>query len=182
MVQTQPHRKCLGTGESLPKRELLRFVKGPDNQVWFDLSGKADGRGAYTRPNRTALQRAMQKRGLSKYLNAQVPEDLEDRVTVQLTKQALQALGLAKKAGALVIGLEEVLKAQRSQFLVGVVLASDAGSHAQKKIELFQQPKCTFLEKEQLEKLTSVPNTSVVGLTDSKIWHTLHRAQAFIED
>ncbi|MBR4439097.1 MAG: YlxR family protein, partial [Clostridia bacterium] len=42
-----PLRKCIGCGESKPKKELLRVVSPKDGEVRLDLTGKADGRGAY---------------------------------------------------------------------------------------------------------------------------------------
>ena len=48
-----PMRKCLGCGEMLPKKELVRVVKTKtgegeeDFEISLDLTGKKAGRGAY---------------------------------------------------------------------------------------------------------------------------------------
>ena len=42
-----PMRSCVVTKEKLPKKELLRIVKNNENKVFVDLTGKANGRGAY---------------------------------------------------------------------------------------------------------------------------------------
>ena len=41
-----PLRRCTGCGESFPKKELIRVVRGPDGTVSLDFAGKAGGRGA----------------------------------------------------------------------------------------------------------------------------------------
>ncbi len=42
-----PTRKCIGCYKSFPKRELTRIVRTPSGEVMVDLTGKANGRGAY---------------------------------------------------------------------------------------------------------------------------------------
>ena len=61
MAKKIPLRKCIATGEQLPKSELLRIVKTPDNEVLVDLSGKQNGRGAYLKKSIEALEIAKNK-------------------------------------------------------------------------------------------------------------------------
>ena len=42
-----PMRSCIVTKEKLPKQELIRVVRTPEGNVIVDLTGKANGRGAY---------------------------------------------------------------------------------------------------------------------------------------
>ena len=37
-------RKCIITNERFPKKELIRVVRTPENEVVVDLSGKMNGR------------------------------------------------------------------------------------------------------------------------------------------
>ena len=57
-------RKCIATGEVQPKHGLIRFVVGPDNQVYPDILGKLPGRGIYVAADRAALELAIKKKGL----------------------------------------------------------------------------------------------------------------------
>ncbi|MBP5314000.1 MAG: YlxR family protein [Eggerthellaceae bacterium] len=41
------YRTCVGCGEVLPKVELLRFVHDKTNNVFYDKTNNALGRGAY---------------------------------------------------------------------------------------------------------------------------------------
>ena len=46
-VKKIPMRTCVVTHEKLPKQELIRVVRTPEQEVIIDLNGKANGRGAY---------------------------------------------------------------------------------------------------------------------------------------
>ena len=49
-VRKVPQRTCVGCGKVLPKKELVRIVRTPDNQVVVDKTSKKPGRGAYICP------------------------------------------------------------------------------------------------------------------------------------
>ena len=53
-----PQRTCVGCRETLPKRALIRIVKGPQG-VEVDLTGKAHGRGAYLHDDRSCWERGI---------------------------------------------------------------------------------------------------------------------------
>ena len=42
-----PLRTCVVTKEKLEKKDLIRVVKNNNGEVFVDLTGKANGRGAY---------------------------------------------------------------------------------------------------------------------------------------
>lgn len=42
-----PQRTCMGCNTTRDKNELVRIVKNKDGKIFIDLTGKADGRGAY---------------------------------------------------------------------------------------------------------------------------------------
>ena len=42
-----PLRRCVGCGEMFPKKDLIRVIKTPDDEVVVDMTGKKNGRGAY---------------------------------------------------------------------------------------------------------------------------------------
>ena len=71
-----PLRKCLASGESLPKKELLRIVRTPDGVVKVDTTGKLNGKGAYLKKSMEALEIAKKKNLLSKALEVNVDEEI----------------------------------------------------------------------------------------------------------
>ncbi len=71
-----PMRKCLASGESLPKKELLRIVRTPEGEVKVDTTGKLNGKGAYLKKSLEALQIAKKKNLISKALEVKVDEEV----------------------------------------------------------------------------------------------------------
>jgi predicted RNA-binding protein YlxR (DUF448 family) len=67
-----PQRTCVGCHEIMPKRSLIRIVKGPDG-VKIDLTGKAHGRGAYVHDQRSCWERGL-KGSLAHALRAEINE------------------------------------------------------------------------------------------------------------
>ena len=53
-----PLRKCVATGEQLPKKELIRIVKNKEGEVSVDPTGKKNGRGAYLKRSLDAIELA----------------------------------------------------------------------------------------------------------------------------
>lgn len=69
-------RKCLASGESLPKKELLRIVRTPEGDVKVDTTGKLNGKGAYLKKSLDALEIAKKKNLLSKALEVKVDDEV----------------------------------------------------------------------------------------------------------
>ena len=61
---------------SKDKRELLRVVRTPAGDVVFDASGKANGRGAYVCREEACLTGAVERGGLRRALEVDVPSTL----------------------------------------------------------------------------------------------------------
>ncbi len=72
-----PLRRCMVTGEQLPKSSLIRIVKTPDQQLVVDLtpSGKINGRGAYLKKDLSLLALLKKGRFIQKNLHIE-PNDL----------------------------------------------------------------------------------------------------------
>jgi uncharacterized protein len=103
-------RKCLVTGHSDEKSRLLRFVVGPDRQVYFDSTARLPGRGLYISPKLALVRQAAQKNLFAKAAKAHVivPEGLDELVQVSLQQKVLEQLSLANKAGLVVAGYDKV--------------------------------------------------------------------------
>ena len=131
-----PERTCIATRETLPRAALLRFVLAPDGTVVFDLKGDLPGRGAWVKPERTALEEAIRKRAFSRAFKAQarVPEDLPGRVIAQLKEAAIATLSLARKAGAAVAGFDKVREALRGDDVAVLIEAIDGAEDGRRKV------------------------------------------------
>lgn len=82
-----PERTCIGCNEIKPKNELLRIVKDKENNIWVDLTGKKNGRGAYICASEQCLEKAMKSNRLSRTfeqnIDKEIYEDLRDVIVSQ---------------------------------------------------------------------------------------------------
>ena len=69
-----PLRTCVITKEKLPKQELIRVVKDNENNVFIDLTGKSNGRGAYIKRDINVLDTAIKTKALSRQLEVEIPD------------------------------------------------------------------------------------------------------------
>lgn len=56
-----PMRKCVATNEQLPKRDLIRVVRSKEGELFVDATGKKNGRGAYLKRSKEAIELAKKK-------------------------------------------------------------------------------------------------------------------------
>lgn len=79
-VRKIPLRTCVVTKENLPKQELLRIVRTPDKEVIVDLSGKANGRGAYIKKDVEVLEKAIKSKILERRLEVKIEEEIYEQI------------------------------------------------------------------------------------------------------
>ena len=84
MAKQIPMRQCLGCREMKPKPELLRVVRSPEGEVSLDPRGKKPGRGAYVCRSADCLRRAVKSRALSRALEAQIPDEVMERLAAAM--------------------------------------------------------------------------------------------------
>ena len=75
-----PLRTCIITKEKLPKQELVRVVKTPDNKVEIDLTGKLNGRGAYLKKDLEVINKAYKNKILNRQLQIEVPDEIYEEL------------------------------------------------------------------------------------------------------
>lgn len=75
-----PCRTCVITREKLPKRELVRVVRTPDGNVVVDITGKANGRGAYLKLSKEVIDKAKKTNVLDKHLETNVPDNIYEEL------------------------------------------------------------------------------------------------------
>ncbi len=79
-----PQRKCLGCGESIPKKELIRVVRAPSGDVSLDFVGKKPGRGAYICKSAECFRLARKARRLERALECRIPDEVYDQLEKEL--------------------------------------------------------------------------------------------------
>jgi Predicted nucleic-acid-binding protein implicated in transcription termination len=75
-----PLRKCVACNEMMPKKELIRVVRTPAEEVQIDLTGKKAGRGAYLCGKLACFKLAKKSKALDRALKHPVGEDIYDRL------------------------------------------------------------------------------------------------------
>ena len=83
-----PMRKCIGCMESFPKKELCRIVKTKENEIFFDRTGKLNGRGTYICKNIECYNKAMKSKRLSKSLETEIPDEVYEAIKAEIEKDA----------------------------------------------------------------------------------------------
>lgn len=126
-------RRCVATGDSKGREDLVRFVVAPDGSVVPDLEGKLPGRGLWLSPNREVLEKTKLSAVFARAAKEQVtvPPDLVDRLERLLAQRCCDLLGLARRAGLAVMGYEQVrafLRKGADKARKGVLVAARDGA------------------------------------------------------
>src|SRR3954451_20852075 len=124
-------RLCALTREVKPIDELIRFVAAPDGAIVPDLKRRLPGRGVWVTATRSAVNEAVKRNVFARSLKREVraARDLGAQVERQLESAALDALGIAHKAGRVAIGFARTETALAGVPRVAAILsASDPSS------------------------------------------------------
>ncbi len=76
MAKKIPMRLCTGCGVSKPKKELIRILRTPEEDIIVDTTGKKNGRGAYICCSVDCLKKAIKSKGLERSLKVEIPKEL----------------------------------------------------------------------------------------------------------
>jgi len=135
---------------------MLRFVRTPEGDLCFDSSsGKLPGRGVWMQPKREFFETAVAKNLFSKSFGekTRIPADYTGVISKQLQDRIFSLLGLARKAGDLVIGALKITQAVKEEEIAFVIAASDSSAQERKKWE-HKVPVYLFGTKEDFSNLT----------------------------
>lgn len=86
MAKKIPLRQCVGCGEMKSKKEMMRVIKTPEDEIVLDDTGKRNGRGAYICRERSCLQKAQKARGLERSLKHAISDEVYDKLLKEFDK------------------------------------------------------------------------------------------------
>ncbi len=143
-------RKCIVSGNIMNPHDMLRFVLDPDGQVLADIYGKLPARGAWITPSRVAVEKAIKTNAFERSFKTGVKVDhsLLDQIEAGLANKLLGLVGMAKRAGQLEIGFENVKSCAQNANLGARIEASDGSSDGRAKIRVI----CKAIARELAEK------------------------------
>ena len=164
-----PTRSCSVCKVKSDKNDLIRLVKSPDGKIFIDSSKKLPGRGAYICPDLECLERAKKTGILANVLKAEIDDDfwpeLEEYIKnfgENINLKIKSVLGLARKAGALLIGSEKIENEGHKKILV--ILAEDSSEGVKKFAEKHQSLSLGMTIKELSEVTGLRDSVQILGL------------------
>jgi predicted RNA-binding protein YlxR (DUF448 family) len=89
-IKKMPQRKCIGCGISKNKKDLIRVVRSPENDISIDLKGKKSGRGAYICKDENCLKKAVKAKRFEKNLEVEISPEILEALLQQLKSEPEQ--------------------------------------------------------------------------------------------
>ena len=84
MAKKLPLRMCTGCGEMKTKKEMIRVLKTPEDEIVIDTTGKKNGRGAYICCTVSCLKRAIKTKGLERSFKVSIPKELVEALEKEM--------------------------------------------------------------------------------------------------
>ena len=84
-----PLRKCVATGEMLPKKAMIRVVRSKEGEVSVDSTGKKSGRGAYVSKSEEAVEIARNKNILGRHLEVTIPAEIYEELLKLIRRESI---------------------------------------------------------------------------------------------
>lgn len=79
-----PLRKCTGCNELKNKKEMLRVIKTPEDEIILDATGKKNGRGAYICNSYLCFEKARKTKALERSLKTAIPQEIYEMLEKEL--------------------------------------------------------------------------------------------------
>ena len=87
-VKKVPMRQCVGCAQMKSKKEMLRIIKTPEEEIVLDTTSRRNGRGAYICASMDCLKNAQKKRGLERSLKMAIPIEVYETLEQEMSKIA----------------------------------------------------------------------------------------------
>ena len=84
-VKKIPMRQCTGCNERRQKKDLIRIIRPPEDEIVVDFTGKKNGRGAYICNSTECLQLAKKKKSLDRSLKTTIPEEVYQELEKEMS-------------------------------------------------------------------------------------------------
>jgi predicted RNA-binding protein YlxR (DUF448 family) len=161
-------RTCIVTRTKGEPATMIRFVVGPEKQVVPDLRHKLPGRGVWVTAQAEKVAEAVKRKAFARSFRTEVvvPADLAAEIEVLLTKDCLQALSLANKAGQVVTGFAKVEAAIEKGKLAGRLDASDGGLDGSRKLAQASRRRFGTGAPHRVNLFTSMQLSLALGLAN----------------
>jgi len=135
-AEGSPERTCIVTRTKGLPEDMIRFVMGPGAIVIPDIGRKLPGRGVWVTARADRVTEAVKRQAFSRGFKtkAVASESLAAEIEALLTKDCLQALSMANKAGLVITGFAKAEQAIALRAIAGLVHAADCGADGMRKL------------------------------------------------
>ena len=79
-MKKMPERTCVITKEKTLKKDLLRVVRDNTGNVSVDVTGKANGRGAYLKKDKEVINKAKTTKALERILEVTISDSVYEEM------------------------------------------------------------------------------------------------------
>ena len=133
----EPERTCIVTRVVAQPSELIRFVVGPEDEIFPDVGHKLPGRGVWVTADMGTVAEAVRTKAFARALRRQVrvAEDLPSQIDVLLQRRLAEALSLTNKAGLVTPGFTRTEAAILAEEVYVLLHAVDAADDGAKKLD-----------------------------------------------
>lgn len=134
-AERNPRRSVLSRARQ-DRDGMLRFVRDPGGRVVFDIDARLPGRGFWLEADRDSVRLAIKRQALTRAAGpgSTIADDLPDQIEQALVRRGLDRIGLARRAGALISGFDEVERGLRAGRAKILIQASDAAEDGLQKL------------------------------------------------
>ena len=166
---------CIADGCVRPAAEMLKFVAGADGRVYLDVGQKLPTSGAYLLPTCAAVDAAVQGGVLARSLGVAPLENSEifkSEMRAVLEQSFFARMGVARKAGHLVLGTRKAQQAAGEKTAQVIFSANDAGKDTRNTLEMMVQQNAMPLfyvgQKHQWAQVFDKQNITVAAMIDTQ--------------
>lgn len=79
-----PLRQCIGCGEMINKKEMIRVIKTAEDEILLDATGRKNGRGAYLCPSMECFKKAVKNKGLERSFKMAIPKEVYEALEKEM--------------------------------------------------------------------------------------------------
>lgn len=133
---SKTERRCAQTRQILDISQMVRFVANDIGEIFPDVSARAPGRGVWITADKEILSAAIKSNAFAKSLKRSChPQTELIELTIDaLYQKAIGFIGLAKRAGQLVLGFDQVTDSLRKFSPAFIIEAKDGSNDGRAKI------------------------------------------------
>ena len=166
--KSNPQRSCSICRVKYDKDALIRIVRSPDGHAVIDKAKKLPGRGTYICPDTECIEKARKSGRLAHSIGAVIDEgfwgelaEFAGNMAVNNELKLRSILGLARKSGQLLIGMDNIEREKRK---VLVMTASDCSESVRNFAERHENIALDMNISELSEVIGSRGGVQIVGL------------------